>query len=432
MDALLNRSAWLVALVVLSGPAGAAQLGDRHELAIQLDWSLFDARSNLGAWTEGGAGKLRYDANGSDHAAARVAIEYRGQIAPTLFGRVVADAIDDASSSAGLTEAYLEWRPLPRGVNRNRVRLGAFYPAFSLENTGFAWESPYTRSFSVINTWIGEEIRPFGLDWRLTRPIGSERSPHSIDVSAGLFYGNDPAGTLLFWRGWSAHDRQTRLSERLPLPPLVLAGAPGQPDIVIERHLHPFAEIDHRPGIYLGSDWTYARRARVSLGFYDNRADPYSFSDGQWAWRTRFLHLAAQVSLPAGFGLIVQHMRGDTQWLVPPTSDGTMSAATRHVTDDFDADFLLISKPIRERHRVSLRFDTFGFRRPGELQIDTGKVRTVAYSYAVNSKLGMQLEWMEIDSSRDVWPQFLGHAASHETESVWQAGFRLSVFDSAD
>ncbi|HUF72756.1 MAG TPA: porin [Gammaproteobacteria bacterium] len=430
MAALLTGSAWLGALALLSAQAGAADLSDRHELAIELDWNLFDARSSLSAWTEGGAGKLRFDAGSSDNTFARVAIEYRGQITPTLFGRVVADAIENAPSSAGLTEAYLEWRPLPSGVARNRLRFGAFYPPFSLENTGFAWESPYSRSFSAINAWLGEEIRPIGLDWRLSRPVGGERSPRQIDVFAGVFYGNDPAGTLLFWRGWSVHDRQTRLNERLPLAPLVLPGPSGGSPIVIERRLDPIAEIDDRPGIYLGGDLSFARRARVSLAFYDNRADPYSFRDGQWSWGTRMKHFAAQVALPGDIGLIVQHMRGDTEWLVPPTRDGSILPTTEHVTDEFDASFMLLSKSVGERHRVSLRFDVFDFRRPGEFEIDRGDAATLAYSYSLKPRLTMQLEWMQIESSRDVWPMLLGHASTRETESMLQLGFRLSVFDS--
>jgi hypothetical protein len=426
----LNRTARLAALALLSARAGAAELSDRHEIEIGLDWNLFDARSDLGAWTDGGSGKLRYDSGGSRHSSARVAIEYRGQITPTLFARAVGDAIEDAPTTAGLTEAYLEWRPLPSGVTRNRLRFGAFYPPFSLENTGFAWESPYSRSFSAINAWLAEEIRPIGVDWRLSRPVGNEQSPQQIDVFAGLFYGNDPAGTLLFWRGWSVHDRQTRLNERLPLAALVVPGPPGGPPIIVERRLDPIAEIDHRPGIYVGGDLSFARRARVSLAHYDNRADPYRFRDGQWAWATRFWHIAAQVSLPGDVGMIVQHLRGDTGWLVPPTSDGTIPATTEYVTDEFDASFLLISKAIGGRHRISLRFDAFDFQRPGELVIDRGDAATLAYGYSLSPRLSMQLEWMEIDSLRDVWPLLLGHASTRETESMLQLEFRLSIFDS--
>jgi hypothetical protein len=125
-------------------------------------------------------------------------------------------------------------------------------------------------------------------------------------------------------------------------------------------------------------------------------------------------------------------MRGDTEWLVPPTSDGTLLPSMEHVTDEFEAAFVLISKAISPRHRVSLRFDRFDFWRPGEFVIDQGSATTASYSYSLSPKLTMQIEWHEIDSSRELWPLLLGHAATNETESMLQLGFRLSVFDSSN
>jgi hypothetical protein len=357
-------------------------------------------------------------------------VDYRGQVRPTLFSHIVMGVNEDSETRAGLTEAYLEWRPLPSGLNRNRLRFGAFYPAFSLENAGSAWTSPYSRSFSAANSWIAEEIRPIGIDWRLTRPIGSDRSPHELGAFSGLFYGNDPAGTLLIWRGWSIHDRQTRLNERLPLPPLILPGQGGSPDQVIERSLDPIAEIDDRPGFYAGSEWRYANHAKLSLAVYDNRADPYAFRDGQWAWGTRFWHFAAQISLPGDFGLILQRMRGDTDWLVPPPDAGLITPSTELVTDEFDTSFVLLSKSIGSQHRISLRFDAFDIRRPGELEIDGGNATTLAYTYSVNTRLTMQFEWLRIDSSRDLWPAFYGQANRQHAETILHLGFRLAVFDS--
>jgi hypothetical protein len=428
--ALLRGALAGCALGVLASQVATADLPDRHEIKIEFDWNLTETRSDLGAWPEGGYGKLRQDSHGSDYGSTRLAVEYLGQIRPTLFVRAVMDAVDDGTTRAGLTEAYLEWRPLPSGLNRNRLRFGAFYPAFSMENSGHAWASPYTRSFSAINAWLGEEIRPVGLDWRLNRPLGAQGSPGEISAVGGIFYGNDPAGTLLFWRGWAVHDRQTRLNERLPLPPLVVPGQAGNPDIVIERQLDPMAEIDDQPGFYAGAEWRYARRARLSLSFYDNRADPYAFRDGQWAWGTRFWHLAGQVSLPGDVGLIAQAMRGDTDWLIRAANDGTLTPLTRYVTDEFDAAFVLLSKALGTRHRVSLRLDRFDMWRPGELSVDNGDAFAAAYSLTVNPRLAMQLEWMRIKSSRDLWPSIYGRGETRYTEKILQLGFKVALFDS--
>ncbi len=428
---LLRRFVLAGAASVLAAQMAAAGLSDRHELAIALDWHLTDTSSRLGAWPEAGFGKLRYGSDGSAGQWSRLALAYRGQIASQFFTHAVLDYIDDAAQHVGLTEAYVEWRPLPRSLNRHRLRFGAFYPPLSFENADFAWESPYSRSFSAINAWIGEEIRPVGADWRLTRPIGRAASPHELDVFAGLFYGNDAAATLLFWRGWSVHDRQTRLNERLPLPPLVMPAPGGGPDRIIERRLDPIAEIDDRPGIYLGSEWTYAERARLAVAFWDNRGDPKAFRDSQWAWGTRFWQLAGQFALPAGVGLVAQHMRGDTDWLTNVRPTGMTTPETALESDEFEASFLLLSRNIGSDHRISLRRDEFEIWRPGGPNVDGGDATTIAYQYRLNPRVSMRLEWLEIDSTRDLWPKFYGQTADRFRERQLQLGFRFVLFDSA-
>ncbi len=199
------------------------------------------------------------------------------------------------------------------------MRFGAFYPSFSLENGDRGWESPFTYSYSAINTWLGEEIRPIGAEWSLRRRLEGFRSNHELRAFAAGFYGNDPAGTLLFWRGWSLHDRQTRLDDELRHS----ADADSRRT---RSSCQPFAETDHRPGGYAGVEWRYARRALVQLARYDNRADPYSFSDGQWGWGTDFNHLAVQVSLPAEIGLVAQWMDGTTEWLTAALPNGHTAA----------------------------------------------------------------------------------------------------------
>jgi hypothetical protein len=416
-------------VALLAAGLASAELSDRHELTIGLDWHLTDTDSTLGAWPDAGYGKLRFDSEGGVEEWSRLAVEYRGRIAPELFAHAVLDYIDDASEHVGLTEAYLEWRPLPTGANRHRFRFGAFYPAFSHENSDIAWESPYTRSFSAINAWLGEEIRPVGADWRLTRRLGAPASGLEIGVVGGVFFGNDPAGTLLFWRGWAVHDRQTRLNERLPLPPLVFPAAGNGPDTVIERELDPIAEIDDEPGFYLGGKWHYARRARLSLAFWDNRGDPTAFRDGQWAWGTRFWQLGGQFELPGKLGLIAQHMRGDTDWLTYVTTTGMTTPQTALETDEFESSFVLLSRMIGKGHRLSLRLDDFDLWRPGKLEVDRGDATTVAYDYAINARFRMRLEWLRIESSRDLWPIFYDQTSHRFAESLVQLGLRVVLLD---
>lgn len=423
------RSALLTALC-LTNIALADDSGDRHRFDIVLDRVWTDTDSSLGAWPAGGFGKLRYAGSGDFSDGTRIAVDYRGRISDQIDARIVVDYIDDAGESIGPTEAYVEWRPLPSGPARHRYRFGAFYPAFSLENSATAWESPYSRSFSAANAWFGEEVRAVGAEWRWSRPLGGRGSPHQLGAFAGGFYGNDPAGSLLFWRGWSVHDRQTRLNERLPLPPLVMPAPGGGPDITIERRLDPIAEIDDRPGVYVGSEWSYAESVRLSFAFWDNRGDPHAFRDSQWAWGTRFWQLGAQFALPADIGLVAQHVRGDTDWLIFVTPTGAITPATELVTDEFESSFVLLTRLMGSRHRLSLRHDVFDLWRPGQLIVDRGHATTLSYAYTIGPKLALDVEWIGIESSRDLWPLLYGRAERHATERLLQLGFRLILLDS--
>lgn len=429
---ILSACPALALTIGLFANCAVAELSDRHEIEIALYSTLADTDSNIGSWPDAGFGKLRYDTDGSlEHASSRLALAYRGQLSTTVFAHAVADYISDASQQFGLSEAYLEWRPLPTSRNRHRYRFGAYYPAISLENTDFAWESPYSDSFSALNAWIGEEVRSLGADWRLTRDLGQPGSPITLDLGAGFFYGNDPAGTLLFWRGWSVHDRQTRLNERLPLPPLVTAGASGEPDTVISRQLDPMAEIDDDPGIHVSVQWSYANRLRLSAAYWDNRSDPWAFRDGQWAWDTKFRQLSAQVSLPGDVGLIAQRMRGNTGWLVNVTATGQTTAATALAVDEFESQYILLSRHFRSRHRLSLRHDDFRIWRTGAFESDNGDALTVSYRIALDDRMTLTAEWTEIDSRRDLWPLLYNRNFTERSESQFSIGLRYVLFDSS-
>jgi hypothetical protein len=345
---------------------------DRHELYFDASGGYVSADTDLRAWTEGGVSKLRYADDGFE--AFRLFGEYHGRISSTLRARVVLDYVDDASGGLDFTEAVIDWRPIPRSRNQHQLRFGAFYPSFSLENGDRGWESPFTYSYSAINTWIGEEIRPFGAEWSLRRRLEGFRSNHEVRAFAAAFYGNDPAGTLLFWRGWSLHDRQSRFGDELDIPPRPFTTQPQQ--------LKPFREIDDRAGYYGGVEWRFGRRALVQLARYDNRADPYAFSGGQWGWGTSFNHLAVQVDLPAELGLVAQWMDGATEWLTAALPDGTRMPTSEYARDDFESRFVLLTRKFGAAQRLTLRYDTFSTERPAATPVlysDDGHAWTLSY-----------------------------------------------------
>jgi hypothetical protein len=430
MGKLLARCALVIACTGACAEAFADDLGQRHDWAINFGIGLPSASTSLGPWTSGEFGKLRFDSAKDEFAGNRLTAEYRGHLTKTLWVNAVADYVDDASSGVDLTEAYLDWRPIPESANQHQFRIGAFYPPFSLENGDFGWESPFTTSFSAINTWLGEEIRPLGAEWSLRRQLGYAGSPHRLGTFAGAFYGNDPAGTLLFWRGFSLHDRQTRLNDRLSIPPtpIVIGGVVTG---LRPNRVEPFEEIDDEPGYYAGVEWRYARRALFQVAVYDNRADPNEFRDGQWGWRTRFNHVAAQLSLPADFGLISQWMDGATYWLVATTPAGMRTPATRLVRDDFESAFVLLTKRISAAHRVSVRYDRFEFTRGDAFGIDSGDAWTFGYQYRATEQIGIALEWLTIDSARELWTRFYG-LPGNATERQMRLHVNFRVKSSGD
>ncbi|HEX5046350.1 MAG TPA: hypothetical protein VFX89_04455, partial [Gammaproteobacteria bacterium] len=399
---------------------------DRHQFRVEVDAGYVAAHSDMGSWLDDGLGKLRYSEDEDGLNASRVFLEYRGRITPTLSTTIVADYLDDASAGLDLTEAFLEWRPVPKSKNQHKVRGGAFYPPLSLENSETGWHSPFTYSYSAIDTWLGEEIRPIGVEWSMRRRLGGTGSPQELRVFAAGFYGNDPAGTLLWWRGWSIHDRQTRLHDELPLLPLPVWNSQG---VIVghrEQYLEPFQEIDHKPGAYAGVEWRYARRVLLQLARYDNRADPNAFDDGYWGWHTAFTQLGVQLSLPWELGLLAQWMDGETYWIAGARSDGTLSFVATHVEDGFASKYLLLTRAVRSNHRFSVRYDDFGVSRkegPPPIDTDEGHAWTFAYRYDRSARFSGGFEWLRMESHRDLWREFYA-APADATE--WQVRLQLT------
>ncbi len=405
--------------------------GDRHQLRLQVDAALVFASTPLASWPAGGLGKLRFGEADDGFEASRLFAEYRGRLTPTLFGTALVDYVGDASTGLGITEAYLEWRPIPKSRNQHQIKLGAFYPPLSLENGHHGWHSPFTYSYSAIDTWLGEEIRPIGAEWSLRRRLGFAGSPHELRAFAATFYGDDPAGSLLFWRGWALHDRQTRFNDTLPMPPVPVWDSTGTIVAYRAQSVRPLEEIDRRPGVYAGVSWRYASRALLELMRFDNRADETAFRDGQWGWHTRFTGLATQITLPANFGLLAQWLTGSTYWIVGARADGTLSPTAQAVDDGFTAGYVMLTRLLHGAHRLSLRYDTFDVSRDHatpELRSDAGHAWTLAYRYQRNSRLSGGIEWLEVRSSRDLWPDFYAvpHSAT-ERQIRLQITYELAI-----
>jgi hypothetical protein len=190
-------------------------------------------------------------------------------------------------------------------------------------------------------------------------------------------------------------------------------------------------ETDHRPGAYAGVEWRYARRALVQFARYDNRADPWTFRDGQWGWGTDFNHLAVQVGLPAELGLIYQWMDGTTEWLTAAQPNGTRLPISERVQDHFYSQFLMLTGKLGANQRLSVRYDTFETERPASVPVlhsDQGEAWTLSYRIEPTQRWSGGIEWLRIESERDLWPLFYNTAREQTEDQLrLQLSYRLAA-----
>lgn len=302
------------------------------------------------SWQDAEFGKLRYGGDGSDRSGlfriSQASFLAQASLNETLSAKLHLN-IDaepdqfDYRSVVDVVEGYVSYRPVLSPFLRLRFRGGIFFPPVSMENTDTAWTSPYTITASAINSWIGEEVRLTGGE----AAIVVSRNSQEFVFSGGVFGKNDPAGTLLAWRGWSLSDRQSGYNDRLPLAPIPAIQYGGlfsrQPPWV-----EPFREVDGRAGYFAHAAWTN-RWFDLGAFHYDNRGRPTEFDGEQYAWYTEFNHFGATIRLPANIEIISQILGGDSRM-------GFSNAVNIH----FNAKFILASVA-SGRHRVSVRYDWF-------------------------------------------------------------------------
>lgn len=396
----MNTRLGLIALMLLGLQAAPlAATGepvvedDRHVFTGALDLSAIDVSSPFTTWLDHGEGKLRYDEDDNTLQFTRAFLEYRGRLTSTVVAHGVLNIQDTKEKTVDLTEAFLEWRPVPTTPWRFRTRLGAFYPKLSLENVDAGWSNAYALSASAINTWIGEELRTFGSEVRVSRVFTELPLTPEIAFEGAIFYGNDPTGALLNSRGWAIHDRQTGITSALPLPD-VSAIEPWIPMPSDSASFKPFEEIDHKPGFYGGAEWRMGESFRLKLFRYDNRGDPEAQEGSSYAWRTRFDHLGLQFMLPGEIGVI-------GQWLDGHTKMGP-DLGPWHVWDsDFDAQFLLLTRAFG-KHRLTARYDAFDVRPyndpEGFTNRDQGHSWTAGYLFSWSERIRLGVEYLTIDT----------------------------------
>src|SRR5215467_12132233 len=376
----------LAVAALLLAASGLAQATDWEA---SLDVRLVDSSAER-SFIEGGMGQVRFDKDDAlvQLGRARFALTQRfGELWSAHLDLSIWD--DKEAHLLGVTEAYLQFRPYPFKGYRVRVKAGAFYPPVSLENRAGGWESPYTLSFSAINSWLATEIRTLGVEGQIEW-LGT-RTGHSFDLAAtgGVYGWNEGAGTVIAGTGFLLHDRQT--------PLFGMVGQPGVPPLDGAR---PFQEIDGRAGVYAGLEGRYLDRVVVRVLRYDNRADPsaYDAASDEIAWETRFTSAGVRAESSGGWTLIAQYLDGDTT-IVP---GGTT------LTWEFRSAFALLARRFG-RNTLSARYDTFWVSPQGFASgSQDGHALTAAYAFDADAHWRFALEWLRIVGSSSNREQYYG------------------------
>ena len=347
------------------------------------------------SWIEGGfghldsGGKAPREGRADAFATAQLAVEWRpttwltahahglGRAEPSRFG----------GSRGGLVAAWVEGH-FERGAHDFQLRAGQFFLPTSRENVGDLWSSPYTLSFSALNTWIGEEVRPLGVDaqWRLLTS--------SVVATTGvtIFRSNDSMGALLGWRGWSIGDRLPVYNEVVPLPPLTSL----RTMFVNQRAdgSKPFGpDLDGRDGFAGRLRLTWPERAVLQYTRVDNRGDRRLYR-GEYAWDTRFHLLAGEIGRSESTIAAAEYMTGSTGMGFPPGG---------FVDADFYAAYLLVSHK-SGRQRFSFRYDTFQTEEkdfsPAERNDEHGRAWTLAWLVDITKSIRGAIEFTQLTGNR--------------------------------
>jgi hypothetical protein len=382
-----------------------------HGASFELDLDLRAVTSDASASVvDGGYSPVRFSEHQSGLQLGRLRLALTAPLGEVWQLHLDASAWGNTyPNPIGLTEAYLEYRPYPRDNLRLRVKTGAFYAPLSLENRAGGWASPYTLSYSALDSWIAEEVRTIGaeatVDWLGTR-LGL---PFDIDGIAGVYGWNETAGAALANGGFILDDRQTPLFGRV-----------GEFESQSGAYVKPFREIDGRAGYYGGLQLRFPGRVLVTALHYDNRADPTSsdFVSHVFAWRTTFNTAGVRVEWDPRWTLIAQWMAGETE----------ISPRGGPLEWPFSARYVLLSRRFGAHHMLSFRYDRFDVESPN---VDTygqqnGHAWTGAYVFDPGKNWTASLEYVRVtDTSYEQSEDF--EFPGRLTDTQVQLGIRYTL-----
>jgi hypothetical protein len=329
------------------------------------------------SWLQGGVGRFDVGADrADDHRIVNVESAQLGlDWTPASWLLLHADGVarreqsGAAGKRAGIVQAYVDvyndhWR----------FRAGEFWLPTSRENTDPLWTSKYTITYSALNSWIAQEVRPIGADLQWSPSF-------YLALGATAFRGNDAMGTLLSARGWTFGNYLAVYDENLPLP---------------------YPETTRPIGVDLDNRNGYAERVRVSLperamlqvAHIDNRAPIIpGLLKGQTPWQTRFNVVSAEAGSKSDTTLAAEWAYGSTAVGFPGGS----------FTMDFDTAYLLVSHKFGPE-RLSARVERFSTRDasrpPDDTSREHGRAWTIALMHETSARSRTGIEYVRVTGDR--------------------------------
>ena len=327
------------------------------------------------SWTHGGFGRFDVGADSSgdtvfrNTGVAQIGAEWTPMPWLTAHGQVLARSEPSGTQGKrfGVVEAYADLH-----TERWRLRAGQFFLPTSRENIDPLWTSPYTITWSAVNTWMGEEVRPIGADLQFAPNFYAT-------LGATAFRGNDTMGTLPAARGWGFGNRLSVYDERVAVPPP-------------QGSTRPIGED-------LDGKWGFSERVRLSLPeravlqitHLDNRSELVE-RRGQIPWMTNFNHVGAQLGTTGPATLAAEWLSGETTIGFP---GGTF-------TLDFATVYLLGSYKVGHQ-RISARVERFSTRDHARSDPDFsrehGHAMTVAWFHELGEHARYGLELIKVDGN---------------------------------
>jgi hypothetical protein len=351
-------------LMLLAGSASAQSLTFRLHGYLTAREVYVDAPPS---WSSGAFGRFDVGAQRGDARLVNVDIGQLGvDWTPRSWLALHADGIarrephETSGNRAGLLQAFADVYN-----EKWRVRAGMFWLPTSRENVDPLWTSRYTITQSALNSWIGQEVRPIGVDLQYAPNFYAT-------FGATVFRGNDTMGTLLSEHGWTFGNRLSTYDETIAVP-----------DGVTRPIEH---DLDGRNGYALRARVQIPEVAMLQVTRIDNRAALVPEIDGQGPWRTRFDIVGATVGLTSPTTVSAEWAHGST----------AVAFVGGSFTLNFDTAYVLLSH-VHERDRWSARIERFstGDREhaPDDSSREHGHAVTLAWLREAGDHVRLGLEY---------------------------------------